>query len=260
MKPSIYYPLKPFAFNQHFGGNIPCVKDFGLPTQEIVSGTQDTCPVGYEKLYPKFGLAGHNGTDLLASEQPVYAAMSGTIVEQQSVPARGLGLGILTDEPYDFGELGTHYLKLRYWHLKSFNKNAGDHVNVGDIIGVSDNTGYSSGNHLHFEGQLMDKDSGGHPYVINTNNGYYGAIDIEPYFNGKYAADEQRHFFTKNLWLGQQGPDVLELQKRLWVDYSTGPGIFGPRTWAAVVKYQLANGIKPPYGFVGPITRAKLNE
>ena len=254
MTPSIYQPLRPFIIGQHFGDSQACVKDFGLSSQKISGSFPDgTCPVGYEKLYPKFGMKGHNGVDLFAGEQPVYAAMDGVIVEQQSVPARGLGLGILSHEQYDFPE-GKHYLKLRYWHLKSFTRNVGDTVRVGDILGITDNTGYSSGNHLHFEGQLMDKDKGGHPFVINKDNGYSGGVNIEPYFNGVFAG----FTFTKNLWYGQENKDVLELQKRLGVDYSTGPGYFGYRTLRAVLKYQKAQGITQT-GFVGPLTRAALN-
>lgn len=251
-KPTIYYPIRPFHINQHFGGNLPCVKDFGLPTQDIVTGAGDnTCPVGYDKLYKQWGMLGHNGTDLAAGEQPVTASMDGVVIEQQTVPARGLGLGILTNQQYDFGDLGVHYLKIRYWHLKSFNVQAGDSVKIGDQIGISNNTGYSSGNHLHFEGQLMDKDFGEHPYVINGNNGYFGAISLEPYLSDKFV-------FTRNLWLGMNNNDVLELQKRLGIDYSTGPGNFGPKTLISVIQYQKANGISPT-GFVGPITRASLN-
>lgn len=69
-----------------------------------------------------------------------------------------------------------------------------------------------------------------------------------------------RFIFKNNLWLGSTGNDVLELQKRLGMDYSTGPGIFGPRTLAAVVKYQKANGIYPTLGYVGALTRASLNK
>jgi peptidoglycan hydrolase-like protein with peptidoglycan-binding domain len=50
--------------------------------------------------------------------------------------------------------------------------------------------------------------------------------------------------------------DVLRLQIRLGVYPQTG--YFGTITFAAVVKYQGANNITPT-GFVGPITRAKLN-
>lgn len=182
----IHYPIKPFTINQHFAGNLPCVKDFGLPTQDVVTGVNNnSCPVGYEKLYKKFGLLGHNGMDLQAGEQNVYAAYDGVVVEKQTVPARGLGLGILTDEKFD----ADTYLKIRYWHLKSFYKEVGDVVKSGDLIGVTDNTGYSSGNHLHFEGQLMRKDAGGHPYVSLPNNGFGGAIDLEPHFSGFYAED-----------------------------------------------------------------------
>lgn len=72
-----------------------------------------------------------------------------------------------------------------------------------------------------------------------------------------------RFIFKNNLYLGSTGEDVLQLQKRLaeevGLDYSTGPGYFGLRTLAAVIKYQKANQIYPAWGFVWPLTRAKLN-
>lgn len=184
----LYYPVRPYVRNQRFGDNLPCVKDFGLPTQRIVIGTDAaTCPAGYEKLYPKFGMSGHNGEDLNAGVQPVRAAVSGYVVEIQDTPARGLGIGILTDDQYDFGPLGVHYAKLRYWHLKEYYVKAGDWVDVGQVIGLTDSTGYSSGNHLHFELNLMDKDVGGHPYQAFPNNGIAGAQDPGVYWTGMYA-------------------------------------------------------------------------
>lgn len=188
MKPSLYYPVRPFRVNQSFGANLPCVKDFGLPTQSIVIGSDNnSCPVGYEKLYAKFGMQGHDGTDLQAGVQNVYAAMDGIVIEKQVMASRGLGLGIISTQPLDLGPYGTHYLKVRYWHLKSFAVDVGDSVKAGDFIGVSDNTGYSSGNHVHFEGDPMDKDAAGSYVLAFPTNGYAGAIDLEPYFNGIYA-------------------------------------------------------------------------
>lgn len=193
----LYYPVTPYFVNQHFGDNKPCVKDFGLPTQVVSDGP--VCPIGYDKLYPHFGMDGHNGTDLRAGEQEVRAARAGTVVEKQMVPARGLGIGILTDEEVILDGIGTSFLKIRYWHLKSFAPmlEVGDHVNEGDLLGTSDSTGYSSGNHLHFEGQPMHKDEGGHP-IVTYGNGTFngikviaGAIDLEPYFTGIYAASVQ---------------------------------------------------------------------
>jgi murein DD-endopeptidase MepM/ murein hydrolase activator NlpD len=194
MRLQLYWPVKPFHINQHFGDNMPCVENFGAANQTIISGADNqTCPVGFDKLYQHFGMTGHNGTDLMAGVQNVYAACDGTVIEQQTVPARGLGLGILTDEPVDLDEHGTHYAKVRYWHLKSFAVNVGDHVKTGQLIGVSNNTGYSSGNHLHFEVQPMDKDAGGHPYVALPNHGtdvIAGAISSEPFMVGQYAEDQ----------------------------------------------------------------------
>ena len=77
--------------------------------------------------------------------------------------------------------------------------------------------------------------------------------------------------FTSNLSLGSKGQDVSKLQQVLNRDADTivaitGAGSkgmetlnFGPATKAAVIKFQTKHGITPAAGYVGAITRAKLN-
>lgn len=186
----LFYPVKPYQLNQKFGQNDACVKDFGLPSQRIVGKVNNVCPPGFDELYPHFGFKGHNGLDLQTGEQYVYAAHDGTIVEAQHVPARGLGIGNMTDVPVLLDASGVHFAKTRSWHLKRLFVDVGDKVKAGQPIGVSNNTGYSAGNHLHFELQPMDKDAGGHPFLAFNGNGIGAAIDPEPFFCGEYAVDQ----------------------------------------------------------------------
>ena len=66
--------------------------------------------------------------------------------------------------------------------------------------------------------------------------------------------------FKNNLYYGMKNnSDVKQLQIRLGLSPENQTGNFGPLTLAAVIKYQVANKIFPPHGFVGPLTRAKLN-
>ncbi len=77
--------------------------------------------------------------------------------------------------------------------------------------------------------------------------------------------------FNVNLTMGSKGTDVMNLQKVLNMSSdtmvsSTGAGspgnetsTFGGLTRAAVIKFQIKNGITPAAGYVGPVTRAKLN-
>jgi hypothetical protein len=62
--------------------------------------------------------------------------------------------------------------------------------------------------------------------------------------------------FTRDLTVGSTGADVTALQTKLGVSPATG--YFGAITKAAVMAYQTSNGISAT-GYVGPITRAKLN-
>lgn len=63
--------------------------------------------------------------------------------------------------------------------------------------------------------------------------------------------------FTRNLKVGISGADVKCLQALLNVAPQTG--YFGSLTKNAVIAYQQKEGISPAVGFVGPLTRAKLN-
>jgi len=181
----LWYPLKPYYLNQAFGEDNICVKN-----KEVVGKVDGVCPIGFVSLYTSVGLLAHNGEDLMASDgQKIYPSQDGTVVEIQTEPERGLGIGVITTEKYDLGEYGEHYVKIRYWHLKGSNCKLGDKVTVGQVIGYADSTGYSSGVHLHIEGKPIEYNPNGTYYNVFQDNGMFGAIDPQPYWNKIYSQD-----------------------------------------------------------------------
>src|SRR5579872_5662029 len=77
----------------------------------------------------------------------------------------------------------------------------------------------------------------------------------------------QGYTFSTNLTVGSTGADVSALQTWLIANGYNIPaiasgaaskGYFGSQTQAAVEQYQTAVGL-PSTGFVGPLTRGKLN-
>ena len=180
-------PVEPFIINQAFGEDKACYNGF----KTISKLQDDICPVGYESLYTRAGMKGHNALDLRASTgQEVYATHNGYVDEIQTEEARGLGIGIVSDSKEFFLETASEeYYKTRYWHLKGFKVNKGDYVTVGQLIAYADNTGYSSGSHLHFELKpIRVSILNGTPRLIENllqNNGYNGAINPLPYISTK---------------------------------------------------------------------------
>ncbi len=88
---------------------------------------------------------------------------------------------------------------------------------------------------------------------------------------GSSSSMSTGYTFNTNLTVGSKGADVMNLQKVLNMSADTqvaasgagSPGnetsTFGPMTKAAVIKFQQKYGITPAAGYVGAITRAKLN-
>ncbi len=89
---------------------------------------------------------GHSGIDYRANiGTNVRAAADGRVIETTGGWGGGFGISVLIDNG---GGLTT-----RYAHLSSLNVSAGDSVGQGESVGLSGNTGFSTGPHLHFEAQ-----------------------------------------------------------------------------------------------------------
>ena len=100
---------------------------------------------GYSTITDSFG-NGHYGLDVGAPRgTPIVASRSGTVMIANSTDEWGNSWGyhvsIYHDE--DYSSL--------YAHMSEVAVSSGQWVNKGDIIGYVGNTGYSFGNHLHFE-------------------------------------------------------------------------------------------------------------
>lgn len=162
-----YWPVNPVRLNQAFGENHGCIDN--ATNSKVIACDGLNPPTGYRSVYSM--MKGHSGLDLMAVRwQPVYAAGEGVVREVETEPARGLGVGI----DHDFGTQGR--FKTRYWHLAAIDVHMGEEVSTGQLIGYADNTGYSAGDHLHFEVKPLNADGS------NTfqDNGYFGAVDPWP--------------------------------------------------------------------------------
>lgn len=120
-------------------------------------------------LYEALGLKGHNGLDIPVNHgEPIIASHDGMVLEVGDFESAGLGV-VLWNKENNF--------KTIYWHFKENHVKVGDVVKREEVIGLGDNTGLSSGDHLHYG--LKETDNKGK--TINWGNGFKGAIDPLPY-------------------------------------------------------------------------------
>ena len=149
------------------------------------------------KIYTDMGMVGHNGWDIVGGTgQDCRAAHDGIVTFAGVDSGGGIGIVIRTEEPMEDTEGNQSYFKSIYWHLLpgSIKVTVGTRVKVGDIIGRCDSSGPNvTGSHVHFG--LKKIAPGESEWVwdnINQNNGYFGAIDPEPYFSNYFAEDFQK--------------------------------------------------------------------
>jgi hypothetical protein len=131
-----------------FDGDYPITQTFG---NKLILGGKD--------YYSQWGLQGHNGID--------YGTPTGTIIKAPHD-------GTVVEASYDANGLG-NYIKIesdKYGsvlaHLETMKVNVGFQVKEGEEIGTSDNTGYSTGAHLHW---------GWYQLPRNRGNGFNGYMD-----------------------------------------------------------------------------------
>ena len=116
------------------------------------------------QVYARFGLAGHNGWDYAVAPGSGVMAAAGGTVAAQGYDAEGYGNYIRLNHG------GFHTL---YGHLSAVYVDRGEQVEMGQEIGLSGNTGFSTGPHLHFELRIPAQKRNGYPA---------GEVDPGPYF------------------------------------------------------------------------------
>lgn len=210
-------PLKDFKVNQLFGVNGAYYQENGI------------------------NIKGHNGLDLQAKDgTDVFASHDGIVTFSGHDGAGGLTVVLRTLEKFNY-ELKDVYFKTIYVHLKegSVVVKVDQKVKVGDKIAQADNTGFSTGSHLHWGLKPVYKGEKSWEYLnLEPDNGYLGAIDPFLYLEGA------PYLFEKDLGLSQiYDREVEEFQKFLesvecMVLPADGKGLYGPKTRAGVFKFQ----------------------
>lgn len=126
------------------------------------------------EIYKKWGFPGHNGVDYgIPNGTPVNSAAAGT-VSQVSFEHGGYGNYVKLIHKDGAKTYYTYYA-----HLASAAVAAGQKVKAGQVIGYSNNTGASTGPHLHFGLKIEGE-----------NPAYKGYVDPTPYFTAAVSDEE----------------------------------------------------------------------
>lgn len=106
--------------------------------------------------YEPFGIPGHEGLDTRAlNGTPIYAMADGEVVRVETNPNSGpYGIHVRLKHVHQ----GQEY-KTVYAHFQSPKVEVGEVVSAGDVVGLADNTGNSSGAHLHITLKVVGKGS-----------------------------------------------------------------------------------------------------
>jgi len=192
-KLKMYRAVKSNFLTQGFGENKSCclLNPDKTPVRpfKIITSMNETCPVGYGSFYKVIGMKGHNGRDWMAWHgEPVYfpCEFDGWLRSAMDLDG-GFGVDIVSKQPILEDEKGVlQYVKWRAWHGMKAMKEEDSDVKLGDLVMLADNTGASSGSHLHESPKWCNSSGNG----IKEDNGYQGAIppeflEIENVFVGK---------------------------------------------------------------------------
>ena len=166
-------PLYPFIITQPFNWNI----------------------IDYTKICDSLGrcLIGHNGLDCVRGcikgvcykieGAYVRATHDGVVYKVGGDDKGGYGVELITDEKFLDVNNQSYYFKTIYWHLQpNIPVIKNQKVKVGDIIGYADNTGMSTGPHLHFgckPGDLVQNEF----IKAFPDNNFFGCVDPKLYLS-----------------------------------------------------------------------------
>ena len=130
------------VITEHEARELTPVSIFRLPLDTLVV----TSPYGYRRDPFTRKRKMHSGMDFRASSDKVYAMMPGKVLKVGYDKVSG-----------NYITLQHGSITVSYCHLFQVLKNKNEFVTVGEVVGVTGNTGRSTGEHLHLTCKIKDK-------------------------------------------------------------------------------------------------------
>ncbi len=182
--------------------------------------------------YLQDGLLGHTGIDFaMPTGTHIISPCNGTIIAVSVDIQKGEGVAVLSDDTFKWNGQDCK-LDCILWHMKdqSIVVKVGDKVTTGQLLGLSNNTGQSTGPHLHLSVIPVATDSSRRK--LDPNNGYNGCTNPMLYLD----------FAISPI------PPIIRSFSHTWnvsVD--------------RVKAFQTAHGLVPD-GLVGPLTQGAIDK
>lgn len=187
------------------------------------------------KYYKQLNMKGHNGWDFAVPiGTPIYATHDAIVWLAGIAPDESLQVSI---DSLD-GKIRTIY-----GHLSEIKVKNGDKVSKGQLIGLSGNSGkWTTGPHLHFGLHEIENMASKNP-----NNGWNGASNPAPYFDGTYPSN-----YTKK---------QLPVHAERFADAIAKCGGLNnaKELISSFENFQIAEKI-PPYPRLGPKTNTSISK
>ena len=159
----LYYPCRPFIVTQAWGI--------------------------YNPAYLQFGFSRHNGVDFIpyngAKEFDLHCPVKMEILDTGNENGAGNFIKFITTDMWLVDGVAC-YVGGKFMHLKSQAVKKGQICEVGDLLGVADNTGFSTGPHTHLSVYRLGSDKFTR---LDTDKETNYTFDPGPYWNGKFAVD-----------------------------------------------------------------------
>jgi len=141
----------------------------------------------YNPAYRQFGFSRHNGTDLLPSPDKKlhWPVQNCCVYDTDWGDSTGFRIKANTLDYYDFPDGKRARVNIIMMHLEAKSPvPVGSVINVGDFVGFTGNTGFSTGPHTHVMGRRID--TGGN---LMDQNGADNSFDLFEYWTGFAARD-----------------------------------------------------------------------
>lgn len=243
----LYYPVRPFVVNQKWGVYRP-------------------------EVYKQFHFTNHNGIDLaLVNGQKIFTPVVSVVVRTGWEP-KGAGnyMVLRSVSDFIFPDGIVAHVEITFMHMQEIYVVGGQGMFVGEVLGLGDNTGYSTGSHTHMRCRRIKLQ--GAVWVVVDKNDAQNSFDQQPFWNKIYAdtiVPPFHHAFNTTVKFGMENAEVKAVQNALTItkDFDFAPtGFFGDKTRKAVLAFQLREKVDSVAELmrlngetVGPKTRVPLN-